>query len=86
MTISFDALCELVRGAVSTLPAEKSLSESDGLTALGIDSITTLNIVMEAGERFELDLERLDEDTPPPTTLGELRQLLIDLSPVTSAA
>jgi hypothetical protein len=80
MNLSFDSLKELVRGSVSTLPVGHVLDEGDVLSTLGIDSIATLGILVEAADRFALNLEQLSEDAPPPSSLGDLFRLLTALS------
>jgi hypothetical protein len=78
--LTFDKLTELVRKSVTSVPADRVLQGSDGLTDLGIDSITTLNIIMTAAEEFLLDLDRIEEFSAPPATLGELHGMLVSLA------
>ena len=77
--LSFDALTQVVRNAVSTLQEGHQFTENDVLSTLGIDSITTLNILVETATRFDLDLEQLSEDAPPPASMGDLYRLLVGL-------
>ncbi|MBP2314305.1 hypothetical protein [Azospirillum soli] len=78
-TVTFDALAELIRRSVTTLPAGHHLSEADQLTDLGIDSLTLLNIIMDAASVHGLDLARLSEDLTPPTTTAGLLDMLNQL-------
>ncbi|WP_375411097.1 hypothetical protein [uncultured Bradyrhizobium sp.] len=65
---------------MTRLPENMRLQGSDGLADLGIDSITTLDIIMTAAEDAALNLDRIEEYSSPPATLGELHQMLISLA------
>jgi acyl carrier protein len=54
-------------------------SADERLSALGIDSLTTINILLAAAGEFGLDLSRLSADTPIPGVLGDLTTLLASL-------
>ncbi|MBZ5521886.1 MAG: hypothetical protein LAP21_06560 [Acidobacteriia bacterium] len=43
---------------------------------MGLDSLTTINIIVTAAETLGLDLERLDEVTTAPATLGDVLAIL----------
>jgi acyl carrier protein len=47
------------------------------LAALGVDSLTLLELMFEIEERFGI---KLQEDTPPPRTCGELAALVVRLA------
>jgi len=81
VAIPIGALVEIIR---RTVPAVRTgeLMSSDSLTAIGVDSIGTLNIVMEASEAFGVDLEGLDTEYDAPTTIGDLRDFLERLPPL----
>ena len=65
----------------------RDLDESRKLSDLGIDSLTTLNILMSAAEAFGLDLAKLDETASAPVTIRDVMSLLEDLrSPSESTA
>lgn len=85
-TIAFDDLVAIVRRSVTSVPESRVLVGADSIGELGIDSITTLNIIMDAAETYGLDLERLEEFTTAPATLADLHELLGALSPVAKVA
>jgi acyl carrier protein len=74
--LTLEAVADLIKAAVTSLPPERRLDASERLTDLGIDSITTLNVIVGAVDAFGLDLERLSEETGVPATLGDLLALL----------
>jgi acyl carrier protein len=51
----------------------KSADPAAELAALGVDSLTLLELMFEIEEKLGVDI---GEDTPPPRTCGELRQML----------
>lgn len=74
MRIPLDALIKII---ASTVPGTSDrVDESAVLANIGIDSIANLNIIMEAGEIFQIDLEPLVDEQFAPATVGELRALL----------
>lgn len=84
--LTFEDLVAIIRQSVTTVAEDRVLTPQDGITELGIDSITTLNIIMTAAEAHELDLTRLEDFTTPPTNLAELHAMLLALSPADAAA
>jgi hypothetical protein len=87
MTIlTFPDLARFVRQSVTSVTGERELTPGDSMAELGIDSIATLNIIVEAAEAHGLDLDALAEDGAPPATLGELHGMLVALIPVNRAA
>lgn len=74
------SLAELRPIVESFLAAQApDLDESHKLSDLGIDSLTTLNILMSAAQAFGLDLSKLDETTSAPLTIRDVMSLLDDL-------
>jgi len=51
----------------------KTADPAAELAALGVDSLTLLELMFEIEEKLAVDV---GEDTPPPKTCGDLRQLL----------
>ena len=51
----------------------KSADAATELKSLGVDSLALLELVFEIEEKFGV---KLDEDTPPPKSCGELVQLI----------
>ena len=51
----------------------KSADPAAELATLGVDSLTLLELMFEIEEKLGVDV---GEDTPPPKTCGDLRQLL----------
>jgi hypothetical protein len=43
---------------------------------MGLDSLTTINVIVTAAENLGLDLERLDEIAEAPATLGDILAIL----------
>jgi acyl carrier protein len=76
MKIPLDALIKIIEHTVPGTGTASAVTEDDVLTNIGIDSIANLNIIMEAGEIFNIDLEPLIDEQVTPATVGELRDLL----------
>jgi len=51
----------------------KSTDAATELSSLGVDSLSLLELVFEIEERFGV---KVDEDTPPPRSCGELVALI----------
>lgn len=51
----------------------KSTDAATELAALGVDSLSLLELVFEIEEKFDV---KVDEDTPPPRSCGELVALI----------
>jgi acyl carrier protein len=51
----------------------KSTAPATELASLGVDSLSLLEMVFEIEERFGV---KVDEDTPPPKSCGELVALI----------
>ncbi len=84
-TLTFAALDALIRQSVTSVPADRPLHADQPILELGIDSLTTLNLIMTAAEEHGLDLGRLDEFAGAPATLGELHAMLLSLRPADAA-
>lgn len=69
----------IVRSFLTSGDDERPISEADHLSELGVDSLTTLNVMLTAAEQFGLDLGQLDEDMPIPGTVGDITTLLQQL-------
>ena len=83
---TFQALVDILRDAVTSVPDIRILTGADEMADLGIDSLTTLNVIMAAAETFSLDLDGLEDYPTPPTTLAELHSMLLGLPEVRSVA
>ena len=74
MKIPLDALIKII---ANTVPGTgEHVAEDDVLSNIGIDSIANLNIIMEAGDTFNIDLEPLINEPSTPATVRELHDLL----------
>ena len=51
----------------------KSSDAATELASLGVDSLSLLELVFEIEEKFDV---KVDEDTPPPRSCGELVALI----------
>jgi len=51
----------------------KSTDAATELATLGVDSLSLLELVFEIEEKFDV---KVDEDTPPPRSCGELVALI----------
>ena len=65
---------QIIGSVLRQMPAETS--GEDQLSALGVDSLTMMNVILAAAEQFGLDLERLEETAAPPVTVDDLLLLL----------
>ena len=74
--ISPAALSPIVHSFLASDRHPLALNGDDRLAELGIDSLTTLNILMSAAEKFSLDLSRLDETASAPVTVSDVVALL----------
>jgi hypothetical protein len=54
-------------------------SHEDILSDLGIDSLTTINILLAGSTEFRLDLTRLDSTVRIPVSIGDLMELMMTL-------
>jgi acyl carrier protein len=77
--ISTQDVVPIVRSFLATGKESRPISESDQLSELGIDSLTTLNVMLTAAERFGLDLGQLDENMRVPATIGDIVAVLTEL-------
>lgn len=69
-------LLPILQSFVATMKVDPAPSEADRLSEMGLDSLTTINIIVTAAETLGLDLERLDEVTEPPATIGDMVSIL----------
>jgi acyl carrier protein len=74
--IALESVIPILRSFVTTMKPDSVPSESDRLSDMGLDSLTTINIIVTAAETLGLDLERLDEATEAPATLGDMLSIL----------
>jgi acyl carrier protein len=77
--ISTQDVVPIVRSFLANGKESGPISESDQLSELGIDSLTTLNVMLTAAERFGLDLGQLDENMRVPVTIGDIVAVLTEL-------
>lgn len=69
-------LLPIVQSFVGTFEVGSMENESVRLAEIGVDSLTTVNIIVDAAEKFGLNLERLGENTDAPKTMGDVLALL----------
>lgn len=74
--IALAEVLPILQPFVPTMKIEPPPSETDQLSEMGLDSLTTINIIVTAAETLGLDLERLDEVTTAPATLGDIVSIL----------
>jgi SAM-dependent methyltransferase len=77
--LSLDELIGFIRAATSGITAQKVITAADDLMELGIDSLTMLNVMMNAADAHNLDLTALSEISEAPSTVADLLTLLAGL-------
>ena len=68
--IALEEVLPILRSFVVTMRTDPSPSVDDRLSDMGLDSLTTINVIVTAAETLELDLEKLEEMTEAPSTIG----------------
>lgn len=79
--VTVDAMGAIVRSFLADGRQPDVIAAGDRLSDLGVDSLTTLNVLLAAAERFGLDLSALDESMDVPDTVGDVVELLRRLGP-----
>ena len=72
--IALTDILPVLQSFVTNLKTE--LTASDRLSDMGVDSLTTINIIVTAAETLGLDLERLEEITEAPATISDLISIM----------
>ena len=77
--IVIEEVLPILQSFVATMRTGTAPSAADRLSDMGIDSLTTINIVVSAAETLGLNLEKLEEMTEAPSTIGDLVSILNSL-------
>jgi acyl carrier protein len=77
--IVIEEVLPILQSFVATMRTDRAPSAADRLSDMGIDSLTTINIVVSAAETLGLNLEKLEEITEAPSTIGDLVSILNSL-------
>jgi hypothetical protein len=77
--VTAEEVVRLVNHFVTRPGGAVARSLDDRLADLGIDSLTSINILLAAADQFELDLSRLDTSVPIPLAIGDLINLMHSL-------
>ncbi|HEX6376085.1 MAG TPA: hypothetical protein VFZ91_10235 [Allosphingosinicella sp.] len=85
MSITLQQLQGEIVEANPTL-AGLELSGGESLSALGIDSLTVVAVLVSAAARHGLDLAQLPEEAPPPDLVSDLLLMLRSLPAVPAGA
>lgn len=67
-------VAEVIKGAMNSIDVQ-DLSIQQPLYELGIDSLVTINLLVEMGSLADIDLEDFIDDIDPPKTIGDLCQI-----------
>ena len=74
--IVIEEVLPILQSFVVTMRSEPAPSAADRLSEMGIDSLTTINVIVSAAETLGLNLEKLEEMTEAPSTIGDLVSIL----------
>lgn len=74
--VVLEEVIPILRSFVATLREDPAPSEQDRLSDIGLDSLTTINVIVSAAEKLGLDLERMEEMTEAPATIGDVISIL----------
>jgi acyl carrier protein len=74
--IALENVLPILQSFLATVKTGPAPSEADRLSDMGLDSLTTINVIVTAAENLGLDLERLDEIAEAPATLGDILAIL----------
>jgi acyl carrier protein len=74
--IALENVLPILQSFLASVKTGPAPSEADRLSDMGLDSLTTINVIVTAAEKLGLDLERLDEITEAPATLGDILSIL----------
>ena len=71
---ALEEVLPILKTFVVTMRSEPT--ESDSLSEMGLDSLTTINVIVTAADTLGLDLENLEELTEGPSTIGDVMSIL----------
>ncbi len=74
--IVIEEVLPILQSFVVTMRTDPVPSSADRLSDMGIDSLTTINVIVSAAETLGLNLEKLEEMTEAPSTIGDLVSIL----------
>ena len=74
--VALENVVPILQSFLANVKTGPALSEADRLSEMGLDSLTTINVIVTAAESLGLDLERLDEITEAPATVGDILSIL----------
>lgn len=74
--VVLEEVIPILQSFVATLGSGPAPSEEDRLSDIGLDSLTTINVIVSAAEKLGLDLERMEEVTEAPATIGDVISIL----------
>lgn len=74
--IILEEVLPILKSFVVTMRTDPSPSSADRLSDLGLDSLTTINVIVAAAETLGLDLEKMEEMTEAPATIGDVVSIL----------
>jgi acyl carrier protein len=74
--IVLEEVLPILKSFVVTMRTDPSPSSADRLSDMGLDSLTTINVIVTAAETLGLDLEKLEEMTEAPATIGDVVTIL----------
>lgn len=74
--VALENVAPILQSFLVNVKTGPALSEADRLAEMGLDSLTTINVIVTAAESLGLDLERLDEITEAPATVGDILSIL----------
>ena len=74
--IILEEVLPILKSFVVTMRTDPSPSSADRLSDMGVDSLTTINVIVTAAETLGLDLEKLEEMTEAPATIGDVVSIL----------
>ena len=70
---------DLIQGVVNHIATGQPLTLTQPLYELGIDSLATVNLLVDMAERTEVELDDFIDDIDPPKTVGDLCQVAATL-------
>ena len=70
---------DLIQGVVNHIATGQPLPLTQPLYELGIDSLATVNLLVDMAERTEVELDDFIDDIDPPKTVGDLCQVAATL-------
>jgi acyl carrier protein len=74
--IALENVLPILQSYLGSIKPETTPSEADRLSDMGLDSLTTINVIVSAAETLGLDLERLEDITQAPATIGDILSIL----------